>query len=126
MAEFGLKKDPLMKKPVAAPSRPSLQTRTVEIHKNLIPVKNIQKIRKENFGYTLFNKNTVTLITDEAHNIIEQCNNKNTLEEIQNTSGGRALNFIYSLYQKGFICFNLPEGQSASAPKEKKSRCLDE
>jgi len=110
MAEFGMQKDPLMKKTIPAKkSKPAAEKEdTITIHKNIIPVKNIQKIRKEKMGYTLINKSQAIVITKEGYGIIKYCNNKNTLLKIQKKFGDNALNFIYSLYQKGFILFSMP------------------
>jgi|GEM_PF-5597117 len=59
-------------------------------------------------GYTLINKSQAIVITKEGYGIIKYCNNKNTLLKIQKKFGDNALNFIYSLYQKGFILFSMP------------------
>lgn len=104
-------KDPLAKRPLLEQGK---RLSELTLYRESRPVRRF-KIRREEFGYVLAIRNRVMPIAYEGKQIIDLLDGKTTLGQIEQSYGSRALSFVGSLYQKGFI--DLIDSRNVSADR---------
>lgn len=96
----GLEKDPLMCEPIL--EKPQEPSQELVLYEEACPTGHFT-IRSESFGYVLIRGNRVTPVAHQAKPILDALNGSLTLGQIKENFGQEALDFIGSLYQKGFV-----------------------
>lgn len=99
---LGLKQDPLIRGPITVP-----EVIEIDFSKYLIPkISEETKIRRENFGYLLYNLNTIYPISNEGYEVIRKIfENKMNIGELNQLFGFDAVNLIGDLYHRNMIEF---------------------
>jgi radical SAM protein with 4Fe4S-binding SPASM domain len=92
--------DPLIDSPLNSPSTPSTQPLKLSRHARPIPN---YKLRHENFGLYLINRNRHISVSTLALPILEMLNGQTTLEEITTQLGQTALDFVGTLILNGLV-----------------------
>jgi hypothetical protein len=62
-------------------------------------------LRQEEFGYVVMRGNRVVPLSTDDYALLQTCNGKRTLRQIQNECGARGLRTIAQLYKKGIVEF---------------------
>ena len=60
-------------------------------------------MRPDPLGYVLVHGNRVTPVGHQAKPILDALDGRSTLRQIEERFGQKALDFVGSLYQKGFV-----------------------
>lgn len=107
-------KDPLMGKPVLTKS--PKQPEELDICKGAYPLRHFT-IRQEPFGYLLVRGNRVIPVAHRAKPVLDLLDGNTVMSRIESDFGQEALNFVGTLYKKGFIEFIYPNVSSAASPK---------
>ena len=95
-----VKQDPLIRDPITEP-----EVVEIELSENLIPnVFEETKIRREKFGYLLYNFNTIYPINKEGHEVIKKIfENRMNVGEFNQLFGFDTVNLIGELYHRNMI-----------------------
>ena len=91
-------RDPLVGAPLTQVHPP----KQIRLHKGLRPVRQ-HRIRQEDFGYVLMRGNRVVPISVEDKPILDACDGRATLHQIEQSFGQRGLGLVAALYQKGLL-----------------------
>lgn len=96
----GLEKDPLIGKPILEKAQEPSEE--LVLYERAYPVGHFA-MRPEPFGYMLVRGNRVTPVRHQAKPILDALDGCSTLRQIEERFGQKALDFVGSLYQKGFV-----------------------
>lgn len=96
----GSEKDPLVREPIL--DRQREPNEELVLYKNAKPTCRFA-VRPQKFGYILICGGRVVPVSHEAKLILDAFDGTTTLHEIRMRFGQEALNFVGSLYKKGFV-----------------------
>jgi radical SAM protein with 4Fe4S-binding SPASM domain len=91
-------RDPLAGLPLTQARPPE----RVSLHERLRPMRRY-RIRQEDFGYVLMRGNRVAPVPFEDKPILDACDGRTTLRQIEHRFGQHGLGLVAALYQKGLL-----------------------
>jgi radical SAM protein with 4Fe4S-binding SPASM domain len=92
------RRDPL----VGAPRARARAPERLRLHEGLRPVGEC-RTRRESFGYVLMRGSRVAAVPPEDKPILDACDGRTTLHEIERVFGQHGLGLVAALYQKGLL-----------------------
>jgi len=92
------RRDPL----VGAPLIQARPPERVRLHEGLRPVRQY-RMRREDFGYVLMRGNRVAPVPFEDKPVLDACDGRTTLRQIERCFGQHGLGLVAALYQKGLL-----------------------
>jgi hypothetical protein len=96
----GTKCDPLMRQPILDGQEHSSDELVLNQHSK--PICRFA-VRSEEFGYVLIRGARAVPVSHRAKPILDAFDGTTTLQEIQTVFGQEALDFVGSLYRRGFV-----------------------
>jgi hypothetical protein len=96
----GVERDPLMRDPVLEKKPEPLKELT--LYEGAHPVGRYA-LRAEDFGYVLVRGNHIVPVAAAAKPVLDACDGRTTLRQIERQFGPAALSLVGSLYQRDMI-----------------------